>query len=121
MATRRELELLLKDLGRAFAPHPRDAQALLVAGTNPHDEPLTLRLDPPLLTVRLRMGDADALRPETMRRMLLLNAQMLVLASFGIRGDDAVLEASLPLERLDAGELGAALGEMDLVRGEALA
>ncbi len=121
MSARSDLEQILKHLGRAFAPHPRDPQALLVAASTPRDEPVTLRLDEPQLTARLRIADAESLDARTMRRMLLLNAQMLVMASFGIRGDDAVLEASLPLARLDATELGALLAEMDLVRGEALA
>ncbi len=121
MATRRDLELLLKHLGRAFAPHPRDPDALLVAATLPSDEPVTLRIDAPQLTARLRIADAASLDGVTMRRMLVLNTQMLVMASFGIRGDDAVLEGSLPLARLEIAELGALLAELDLVRGEALA
>jgi hypothetical protein len=120
MSAGRKLEQMLKHLGRAFAAHPRDPQGLLVASAVPSEEPVTLRIDEPQLTARLRITEADGLSADTMRRMLLLNAQMLVMASFGIRGNDAVLEGSLPLARLEVADLGALLAEMDLVRAKAL-
>ncbi len=121
MVTKRDVEAMLQRLGRASVPHPRDPHAFLVAGSEPHLEPITLCVEDPLATLRLRVGASAGAEAPLLRRLLILNAQALVTSSFGIRGDDLVLEASLNLDRLEEGELGSALAEMDLMRDEALA
>lgn len=119
MVTKRELEAMLNRLGRAFVTHPRDPNALLVAGSEPSHEPVTVGLDEPLATFRLRVGSADAADASLLRRLLVLNAQALVTCSFGIRGDDIVLEASLGLARLEEADVMSTLAELDLMRDEA--
>ncbi len=120
MLHRRDLDAMLTRQRRAFAQHPRDPQAILVASTRNEDEPLTLRLDGPILTIRVRVAAAENLTEPTMKRMLILNAQVLIHAAFGIRGDDTVLEASLATEHFDEHVLSETLAEIDLVRDEGL-
>lgn len=77
--------------------------------------PIALRVDPPLVLLRVHIGDVT---PETSndlyRKLLSLNAKSLVHTSFGLEDNRIVLGSALELENLDFNELEATLDEIDL-------
>jgi hypothetical protein len=84
--------------------------------------PVAVRVDPPLVIVRVHMGDATgAADPAAFyRRLLELNARELVHASYGIDRGQVVLSSALELENLDFNELQATMDEIDLALAQQL-
>jgi hypothetical protein len=83
---------------------------------------IALRCDPPLVVLRVHIGDVkkgDADLP-LFRRLLQLNAKGLVHASYGLDDDRIVLSAALELENLDFNELEATLDEIDIALAQQL-
>lgn len=83
---------------------------------------IALRCDPPLVVLRVHIGDVkkgDADLP-LFRRLLQLNAKGLVHASYGLDDDRIVLSAALELENLDFNELEATLDEIDVALAQQL-
>jgi hypothetical protein len=82
--------------------------------------PAIVRVDPPLVVVRVRIGEASPERDRQplFRQLLELNAQRLVHASYGLDGDTIVLSSALELENLDFNELEATLDEIDVALAE---
>ncbi len=77
--------------------------------------PIALRVDPPLVLIRVHIGDAGSDTPsEVFRKLLQLNAKALVHSSFGLEDNRIVLCSALELENLDFNELEATLDEIDL-------
>ena len=77
--------------------------------------PIALRVDPPLVLLRVHIGDVVPDTPtELYRKLLSLNARALVHTSFGLEEDRIVLGSALELENLDFNELEATLDEIDL-------
>ncbi len=83
--------------------------------------PIAVRVDPPLVVLRVHIGDVGKLvhpKPEAelalFRKLLELNVKALVHASYGLDGERIVLSAALELENLDFNELEATLDELEL-------
>lgn len=75
-----------------------------------------VRVDPPLVVVRVHIADArpGVEQAALFRKLLELNARQLVHASYGLDGDHIVLSSALELENLDFNELQATLDEIDV-------
>jgi Tir chaperone protein (CesT) family len=80
-----------------------------------------VRVDPPLVVVRVIVGDLKTGNdPILLRRLLELNARQLVHASYGLDGERVVLSSALELENLDFNELQATLDEIDMALAQDL-
>jgi hypothetical protein len=73
-----------------------------------------VRVDPPLVVLRVRIADARSANLPLLRKLLEYNAEALVHTAYGLETDHIVLTSALELENLDMNELQAALDEMDL-------
>lgn len=79
--------------------------------------PIAIRVAPPIVAVRVEIGQVpadDGHKMRLFRRLLEYNATDLMHVSYGIEGDTIVLSAALPLENLDLNELEAMLSDVDL-------
>ena len=83
---------------------------------------IALRVDTPLVVLRVHIGDVAKGDGEValFRRLLQLNAKGLVHASYGLEDDRVVLSAALELENLDFNELEATLDEIDVALAQQL-
>jgi hypothetical protein len=85
--------------------------------TGPEGTPIALRVMPPIVAVRVRIGTVpgeEARQVRLFRKLLEYNATDLMHVSYGIDGDQVVLSAGLELENLDLNELEALLSDVDL-------
>jgi len=116
MRSANDVEAYLGKMNRRYAPVEGEPGTFLVhGGTNM--PPTALRVDPPLVVLRVHVGDvegADSANGELFRKLLTLNAKSLVHTSFGLEDSRIVLVAALELENLDYNELEATLDEIDL-------
>jgi hypothetical protein len=124
MRSVKDIEAYLGRLNRRF--HPMEAEAgkageaakspntfLISSGDN--FPPVALRVDPPLVVVRVHIGDVPKGEPtELFRKLLQLNAKGLVHSSYGIDDNRIILSSALELENLDFNELEATLDEIDI-------
>src|SRR4249919_3633836 len=113
MRSVKDVEAYLTQLNRQFQEIDTEPKTYVIpsGGTQ-----IALRVDPPLVVLRVHIGDVkkgDADLP-LFRRLLQLNARGLVHASYGLDDDRIVLSAALELENLDFNELEATLDEIDL-------
>jgi len=76
--------------------------------------PVAIRVDPPLVVVRVNVGDATDDNVPLLRKLLELNAKSLVHSSYGLEDGHIVLSSALELENLDFNELEATLDEIDM-------
>lgn len=117
--TDEDLEVHLNKLERRFERTP-DGTYLVGVGAN--QPPVALRLAPPVVVVRVTIGEAprgDAATEATVfRHLLVLNARDLLHAAYGIEGDNIVLSAALENETLDLNELEAVFADVDLALAE---
>ncbi|HLV68246.1 MAG TPA: CesT family type III secretion system chaperone [Polyangiaceae bacterium] len=113
-----DLEGFLTRLERRFE---RLEDGTYVVSVGPGRPLVALKLAPPVLVVRVEIGNAPA-DPERsralFRRLLELNAVELLHAAYGLEGDRIVLGAALELATADPGELEAVLGDVDLALAE---
>lgn len=116
MRSANDVEAYLGKMNRRFSPVDGEPGTFLVhGGTNM--PPTALRVDPPLVVLRVHVGDvegADSANAELFRKLLTLNAKSLVHTSFGLEDSRIVLAAALELENLDYNELEATLDEIDV-------
>ena len=118
MRTVKDIEAYLERLNRQYKPVETEPGTYLIHSSN-NMPPIALRVDPPLVVVRVHIGDVAPLKEavdETalFRRLLQLNLKALVHTSFGLEDDRIVLSSALELENLDYNELEATLDEIDL-------
>ena len=114
MRSVKDVEAYLAGLNRKYAPVEGQPGTYLIT-TNPAMPPVALRVDPPLVVVRVRIGDVPKTdHVELFRKLLNLNAKALVHSSYGIDDDSIVLSAAHELENLDFNEVEATLDEIDL-------
>lgn len=116
MRTVKDIEAYLGRLNRQFSPVDTEPGTYLMkaSGTMP---PIALRVDAPLVVVRVHIGDVPKDKKDhsdLFRKLLQLNARALVHTSFGLEDDRIVLSSALELENLDYNELEATLDEIDL-------
>jgi hypothetical protein len=114
MRTVNDVEAYLGKMNRRFQPVEDQPGTFLVhGGTNM--PPTALRVDPPLVVLRVHVGDVkDEGSGELYKKLLTLNAKALLHSSFGLDDGRIVLGSALELENLDYNELAATLDEIDL-------
>jgi hypothetical protein len=117
MRSEKDVEAYLGRLNRKFsqveAPPGKTATTYLIHSGESFP-PIALRVDPPLVVLRVHIGDVAKTSVEVFRQLLAHNARSLVHTSFGLEDDRIVLCAALELENLDFNELEATLDEIDL-------
>ena len=111
-----DVEAYLGKMNRRYSLVEDQPGTFLVhGGTNM--PPTALRVDPPLVVLRIHIGDVEgtaAANGELFKKLLTLNARSLVHTSFGLEDARIVLVAALELENLDFNELEATLDEIDV-------
>lgn len=117
MRSQKDVEAYLGRMNRKFSQVEDQPGTFLISPDDPKLPPIALRVDPPLVVLRVRVGEVPKdghLHVELYRRMLTLNAKTLVHASFGLEDQSIVLCAALELENLDYNELEATVDEIDV-------
>jgi hypothetical protein len=122
MRTVKDIEAYLGRLNRRFHAVEGEAGTFLISSGESYP-PVALRVDPPLVVLRVHIGnvpEASAGIDSTalFRKLLQLNAKGLVHASYGIDDNRIILSSALELENLDFNELEATLDEIDLALAE---
>jgi hypothetical protein len=110
--TAEDVENYLLQLDRRFE---NDAGTFVISG--PDGTPIALRVAPPIVAVRVKIGTLpkEQARQASLFRMLLqYNATDLMHVAYGIDGENIVLSAALELENLDLNEIEALLSDVDL-------
>jgi len=128
MRSVKDVEAYLGRMSRRFHPMEPDASlpgeapklpGTFLIGTSDKYPPIALRVDPPLVVVRVHIGDVPKnASADLFRKLLQLNAKGLVHSSYGIDDDRIILSSALELENLDFNELEATLDEIDLALAE---
>ena len=116
MRSVQDVEAYLGRMNRHFSPVEDQPGTFLVHGAK-NMPPTALRVDPPLVVLRVHVGDIDGdtvSNAELFKKLLSINAKSLVHTSFGLEDARIVLVAALELENLDYNELQAALDEIDM-------
>jgi hypothetical protein len=121
MRTEKDVEAYLLRLNRRFRALEEQPGTFLVemGETTP---PLILRIEPPLVVVRVHIGDVEGGPAEgaLFRKLLELNARQLIHAAYGLDDTHIVLSGALELENLDFNELQATLDEIDMALAQQL-
>jgi hypothetical protein len=114
MRTVKDVEAYLGRLNRSFKALESEPGTFLVSSGDKYP-PVAIRVDPPIVLIRVHIGDAPkADEMELFRKLLQFNARGLVHASYGLEENRIVLSSALELENLDFNELEATLDEIDL-------
>jgi hypothetical protein len=116
MRSANDVEAYLGKMNRRFSTLEDQPGTFLVHG-DMNMPPVALRVDPPLVVLRVHVGDVEgdsAANGELFRKLLTLNAKALMHTSFGLEDSRIVLVSALELENLDYNELEACLDEIDL-------
>jgi hypothetical protein len=121
MRTDKDVEAYLSRLNRRYRALDEQPGTFLVETTGGMP-PVAVRVEPPLVVLRVHIGDLRKDSPPVplLRRLLELNARQLVHASYGLDDDRVVLSAAHELENLDFNELQATLDEIDVVLAQQL-
>ena len=121
MRTEKDVEAYLLRLNRPYRSVEERPGTFLVE-TSGGMPPIAVRVDPPLVVVRVHIGDIESgTSPSALyRRLLELNVRQLVHASYGIDDGRVVLSSALELENLDFNELQATLDEIDMALAQQL-
>jgi hypothetical protein len=120
MRTEKDVEAYLRGLNRRYRAVDDQPGTFLVEASA-EMPPVAVRVDPPLVVVRVIVGDLKVgTDPTPLRRLLELNARQLVHASYGLDGERVVLSSALELENLDFNELQATLDEIDMALAQDL-
>jgi hypothetical protein len=113
MRSVKDVEAYLERMNRAYQSAPGTSETFLVSSGENYP-PVALRVDPPLVVLRVSIGAVPDEPLELFRKMLQLNARELVHSSYGVADGHILLSSALELENLDYNELEAALDEIDL-------
>ncbi len=115
MRTVTDVEAYLLRLHRQFRAIEGPPGTFLVE-TSSGMPAVAIRVDPPLVVLRVHIGDVKPGGDHTrlFRKLLDLNAGQLVHASYGLDDGHVVLSSALELENLDFNELQATLDEIDV-------
>lgn len=121
MRSEKDVEAYLLRLKRPYRSVD-DRPGTFLVETSGAMPPIAVRVEPPLVVVRVHIGDIDhgSKNEALYRKLLELNARQLVHASYGIDDRHLVLSSALELENLDFNELQATLDEIDLVLAQQL-
>lgn len=116
MRSVQDVEAYLGKMNRRFSPVDDQPGTFLVHGGD-NMPPTALRVDPPLVVLRVHVGDVEGNASSNgalFQKLLFLNAKSLVHTSFGLEDQHIVLVSALELENLDFNELEATLDEIDV-------
>lgn len=114
MRTVKDVEAYLGRLNRKFSAVEEQPGTFLIEAS-PGMPQVAVRVDPPLVVVRVHVGNLGKKEDyQLLRRLLQLNARGLVHASYGVDDERIVLSAALELENLDFNEMEATLDEIDI-------
>ena len=113
MRSVKDIEAYLDRMNRTFRSAPGTTETFLVSSGEKYPA-VALRVDPPLVVLRVRIGNVPDEPLELFRKMLQFNARELVHSSYGVDEGHILLSSALELENLDYNELEAALDEIDL-------
>jgi hypothetical protein len=115
MRTETDVEAYLYRLKRRFRTVDEQPGTFLV-DTSGGMPAVAVRVDPPLVVLRVHIGDVTSGSDQAMlfRKLLTLNARQLVHSSYGLDDDRVILSSALELENLDFNELQATLDEIDV-------
>jgi CesT_Tir_1 len=113
MRNEKDVEAYLLRLNRRFKA-VGDAPGTFLLDSSRGMPPVAIRVDPPLVVVRVHVGETPADNAPLLRKLLELNASSLVHAAYGLDGKQIVLSNALELENLDFNELEATLDEIDM-------
>jgi hypothetical protein len=111
-----DVEAYLGKMNRRYESLDDQPGTYLVHGES-NMPPAALRVDPPLVVLRVHVGDIEgdpSSNGELFQKLLVLNAKSLVHTSFGVEDGQIVLVAALELQKLDYDELAATLEEIDV-------
>lgn len=117
MRTEKDVEAYLTRMNRTFSAVEGETGTYLVH-SSASMPPIALRVDPPLVVMRVRISEGRNAQVALLRRLLELNADSLVHTAYGLEKDHVVLGAALELENLDFNELEAVIDEIDLALAE---
>jgi hypothetical protein len=115
MRTEQDVEAYLLRLKRRFRS-VEDQPGTFVVESSGGMPPVALHVNPPLVVLRVHIGDVKlGSNPVSLfRKLLELNARQLVHANYGLDDERVVLSSALELENLDFNELQATLDEIDM-------
>jgi hypothetical protein len=116
MRSVQDVEAYLGKMNRRFEAVDDQPGTFLVHG-NGNMPPTALRVDPPLVVLRVHVGDVEGgtnANAHLFEKLLTLNAKALVHSSFGLEDKRIVLSSALELENLDYNELEATLDEIEM-------
>jgi hypothetical protein len=114
MRTEKDVEAYLLRLNRRYRAVDDKPGTFLVESSG-DQPPVAVRVDPPIVVVRVHVGDVGARDDAALFRQLLeSNARQLLHASYGLDEGRIVLSSALELENLDFNELQATLDEIDM-------
>ena len=114
-----DLEVYLNKLERRFE---RLDDGTFLVGVGANVPPAAVRLAPPVVLVRVAIGDTPEGDPKrearVFRRLLELNGSDLLHAAYAIEDGSIVLSAALENDTLDLNELEAVFSDLDLALAE---
>ena len=115
MRTEQDVEAYLLRLKRRFRSVD-DQPGTFVVESSGGMPPVALHVNPPLVVLRVHIGDVKlgSNSVSLFRKLLELNARQLVHANYGLDDERVVLSSALELENLDFNELQATLDEIDM-------
>ena len=115
MRSATDVEAYLGKMNRRYTPVEDQPGTFLVYGGE-NMPPTALRVDPPVVVLRVHVGDVTDLEAngELFRKLLNLNAKGLLRTCFGLEDKRIVLQSALELENLDYNELAGVLDEIDM-------
>jgi hypothetical protein len=114
MRSVKDVEAYLGRLNRQFKAVDGQPGTFLIH-TSEKFPPIALRVDSPLVVVRVHIADVPKTdNSELFRKLLSFNAKGLVHSSYGIDENRIILSSALELENLDFNELEATLDEIDI-------
>jgi hypothetical protein len=115
MRSATDVEAYLGKMNRRYTPVEDQPGTFLVHGGD-NMPPTALRVDPPVVVLRVHVGDVTDLEAngELFRKLLNLNAKGLLRTSFGLEDKRIILSSALELENLDYNELAGVLDEIDM-------
>lgn len=116
MRTEKDVEAYLTRMNRRWTAV--EGERTYLVHSSEAMPPIAVRVDPPLVVLRVRISDAKMANVALLRRLLELNAGSLVHTAYGLEQDHVVLSSALELENLDMNELQATMDEIDLALAE---
>ena len=129
MRTEKDVEAYLLRSNRRFRAVESDTEGgarTFLVDSGERRPPVAVLVDPPLVVVRVHVGDlvaeanGDAAQAALFRKLLELNARQLVHANYGLEDSHVVLSSALELENLDYNEIQATLDEIDVALAQQL-